>query len=71
LTLGSLSAAQRDAATHMLQVLLSAKGYQKVLEVMGSDQALADGGSPISSGVDFYTVGVFGQPSLTAPWMLQ
>jgi hypothetical protein len=28
LTLGSLSTAQRDAAMHMMQVLLSPKGYQ-------------------------------------------
>jgi hypothetical protein len=40
LTLGSLSATQRDVAMHLMQVLLSAKGYQKVLETMGSDQAL-------------------------------
>src|SRR5580700_11417473 len=39
LTLGSLSPAQRESETHMMQVLLSAKGYQKVLETMGSDQA--------------------------------
>jgi hypothetical protein len=71
LTLGSLSPAQREAETHMMQVLLSAKGYQKVLETMGSDQALSDAGTPFSSGVDSYTIGIFGQPSLTSPWMLQ
>lgn len=71
LTLGSLSAVQRDAATHMLQALLSPKGYQKVLEIMGSDQALADSGTPFSSGIDSYTVGIFGKPSLTSPWMLE
>jgi hypothetical protein len=71
LTLGSLSPEQRDAAMHMMQVLLSPKGYQKVLETMGSDQALSDAGTPFSSGVDSYTIGIFGQPSLTSPWMLQ
>jgi hypothetical protein len=71
LTLGSLSPAQRESETHMMQVLLSAKGYQKVLETMGSDQALSDAGTPFSSGVDAYTIGIFGQPSLTSPWMLQ
>ena len=71
LTLGSLSTAQRDAVTHLLQILLSAKGYQKVIEIMGSDQGLSDGGIPFSSGVASYTLGIFGQPSLTSPWMLQ
>jgi hypothetical protein len=71
LTLGSLSPAQRESETHMMQVLLSSKGYQKVLETMGSDQALSDAGTPFSSGVDAYTIGIFGQPSLTSPWMLQ
>jgi Protein of unknown function (DUF3500) len=71
LTLGSLSTAQRDAAMHMIEVLLSSKGYQKVLETMGSDQALSDAGTPFASGIDSYTIGIFGQPSLTSPWMLQ
>ncbi len=71
LNMGSLSTAQRDAAMHLLQVLLSAKGYQKVLEIMGSDQALADGGTPFSSGTAYYTMAIFGSPSTAAPWMLQ
>jgi Protein of unknown function (DUF3500) len=71
LTLGSLSTTQRDAATHLLQVLLSPKGYQKVLEIMGSDQALADAGTPFSSGTAYYTIGIFGSPSTATPWMLQ
>jgi polyribonucleotide nucleotidyltransferase len=71
LTLGSLSTAQRDAAMHMIRVLLNSKGYEKVLEIMGSDQALSDSGTPFSSGIASYTVGIFGQPSLTSPWMLQ
>src|SRR5262245_29612740 len=40
LTLSSLSAEQRIAAMHLLQVLLSPKGYQKVVEIMNSDQVL-------------------------------
>ena len=71
LRLGNLSAAQRATAMHMLQVLLSPQGYQKVLEIMGSDQALSDGGTPFSAGRDVYTIGVFGTPSATTPWMLQ
>jgi len=71
LQLGSLSPAQRDAAMDLLRVLLSPSGYQKVLEIMGSDQALADGGTPFASGSAVYTIGIFGSPSATSPWMLQ
>ena len=71
LQLGSLSPAQRDAAMDLLHVLLSPSGYQKVLEIMGSDQALADGGTPFASGSAVYTIGIFGSPSATSPWMLQ
>jgi hypothetical protein len=59
LTIGSLSPAQRDAETRLLQVLLSSKGYQKVLGIMGSDQALADGGTPFCSGTAYYTLAIF------------
>jgi hypothetical protein len=71
LTLGSLSPAQRNAANHLLQVVLSAKGYQKVLEIMGADQALSEQGQQFASGTDTYTVALFGPPSVTKPWMLQ
>jgi hypothetical protein len=71
LQLGTLSAGQRDAAMHILQVLLSPKGYQKVLDIMGSDQALSDSGTPFASGKAVYTIGIFGSPSTTVPWMLQ
>jgi hypothetical protein len=71
LTLGSLSDVQRAAALHLLQVLLSSKGYPKVLEIMGSDQALADSGTPFSAGTAYYTLGIFGIPSATTPWMLE
>jgi hypothetical protein len=71
LQIGSLSAGQRTAAMPLLQVLLSPSGYQKVLDIMGSDQALADGGTPFASGSAVYTIGIFGSPSATSPWMLQ
>jgi hypothetical protein len=71
LTLGSLSDAQRDAATHMLQTVLSPKGYEKVQEIMGADQTLSEQGNPFAAGVATYTVAVFGRPSTTTPWMLQ
>jgi hypothetical protein len=71
LRLGSLSAAQRDAAMRLLQVLLSPKGYEKVLDIMGSDQALSETGTPFMSGAGAYTIGIFGTPSTTTPWMIE
>ena len=70
LQLGSLTAPQRDAAMHLLRQVLSPKGYGKVLDIMASDQALADSGTPFASGADVYTIGIFGVPSTTAPWMV-
>lgn len=71
LKLGSLTAPQRDAAMHMLQELLSAKGYEKVMQIMGSDQALADGGTNFTSGKDAYTLAIFGTPNNKTPWMVE
>jgi Protein of unknown function (DUF3500) len=71
LQLGSLSVAQRDAAMHLLQSMLSPMGYQKVLDIMGSDQALSETGQPFCSGTACYTVGIFGEPSDTKPWMVE
>lgn len=71
LSFGDLSATQRDAVMHLLQVALSPKGYQKVLDIMGSDQALSETGTDYCSGIHCYTIGVFGNLSTTAPWMLE
>jgi Protein of unknown function (DUF3500) len=71
LRLGSLSSTQRDAVMQLLQTLLSPMGHQKVLDIMGSDQALANGGTNFAAGRDVYTIGIFGVPSSTSPWMVQ
>jgi hypothetical protein len=71
LQLGSLTAAQRAAAMRLLQVLLSPKGYQKVLEIMGSDEALSQGEKHFAAGSAVYTLGIFGTPSAAQPWMLE
>ncbi|MBO1326571.1 DUF3500 domain-containing protein [Acetobacter sp. TBRC 12305] len=71
LQMGHLTPDQRAAAFHLLQTLLSARGYQKVQDIMGSDQALADSGTPFASGKAVYTIAVFGQPSQATPWMVQ
>jgi len=69
--LGSLNATQRAAATHLLQVLLSVQGYEKVREIMGADQALADAGTDFPAGVDHYLIAIFGTPNETTPWMVE
>lgn len=69
--LGSLNAIQRAAATHLLQVLLSAQGYEKVREIMGSDQALADAGTDFPAGEAHYLIAIFGTPSETTAWMVE
>ena len=71
LTLGSPSAEQRIAAMHLLQLLLSPKGYQKVVEIMNSDQVLSESGTPYATGTAHYTLGIFGNPSASEPWMIQ
>lgn len=71
LTLGSLSAVQRDAAMKMLQSMLSPKGYEKVIQIMGSDQALKDAGTNFSAGNDSYTLSLYGTPNPTKPWMVE
>jgi len=71
LRLGSLSSAQRDAAMHLLQVVLSSKGYRKVIDIMGSDEVHSSGGTPFSSGTAYYTMGIFGTPSPATAWMLE
>ncbi|WP_459906023.1 DUF3500 domain-containing protein [Caballeronia sp. HLA56] len=71
LQLGGLSAPQHAAAMHLLQVSLSARGYQKVLDIMGSDQALSVGEKHFAAGEDVYTIGIFGTPSAATPWMLE
>jgi hypothetical protein len=71
LKLGSLTIPQREAAMKMLQALLSTKGYEKVLQIMGSDQALTDGGTNFASGKDAYTLAIFGTPNEKTPWMVE
>ncbi|HEY0460983.1 MAG TPA: DUF3500 domain-containing protein [Pyrinomonadaceae bacterium] len=70
-TLGSLSDAQRAAAMKVLQAILSPDGYQKVIDIMDSDQQLSESGTPYDDGTVFYTLGIFGTPTADQPWMLQ
>lgn len=68
---GTLTDAQQAAETALLQTALSAAGYQKVLVIMGADQVLADQGQNFSAGTATYTIGIFGTPNATTPWMLE
>ena len=69
--LGSLGADQRAAAMHLLETVLSPKGYQKVLEIMRADQALSETGTNYASGANVYTLAILGNPSATEPWMIE
>jgi hypothetical protein len=71
LRLGSLNDAQREAVMALLRVLLSDRGYRKVLDILGSDQDLADSGTPYASGRVAYTLGIFGTPGTNGLWMVQ
>ena len=71
LRLGSLDDAQRGAAMALLGALLSDRGYRKVQDIMGSDQALADAGQPYACGRDAYTLAILGVPGVDTLWMVQ
>lgn len=71
LAMGTLSPTQHEAAMRLLQALLSRKGYEKVLDIMGSDQVLSEGGTPYAAGAAHYTIGIFGDPGTSRPWMVQ
>lgn len=68
---GEFTPAERAAVHALLRTVLSQMGYQKVLEIMAADQLVADAGPDYAAGLNVYTVALFGQPSATAPWMLQ
>jgi hypothetical protein len=82
--LGDLTKAQRARAMGLLAAVLSKGGYQKVIDIVDSDQVLADreggrgkggkgrGGRRGSMfGADQYYLAIFGKPSATRPWMVQ
>ena len=69
--MGDFNPTERAAVHRLLQAVLSPMGYQKVLDVMAADQLVADAGPDYAAGLDVYTLGLFGQPSATEPWMIQ
>ena len=71
IAIGTMDAAQRAAAMRLLQAVLSRQGYEKILDIMASDQALSEGGTKYASGAAHYTIGLFGTPDAASPWMVQ
>jgi hypothetical protein len=69
--LGSLNTMQRGAATKLIQLLLSAEGFEKVQQIMGSDEALRIAGTDVTAGSEHYLVGIFGTPDINKPWMVE
>jgi hypothetical protein len=69
--MGSLNPKQRAAAMQLVQLLLSAQGFKKVQQIMGSDEALRIAGTDVTAGSDHYLIGIFGTPDLAKPWMVE
>lgn len=69
--LTDLSEDQRTAAMAVLEAMLSEEGYQKVVDIMGSDQAIVDAGAfEGKCGGTQYAIGIFGDPA-SGEWALQ
>ncbi len=75
---GELDDEQRVALTALLGTVLSEDGLRMVQEQMAADQTLADAeangtgsGPKLTFGQAYYYVSFLGEPSTTAPWMLQ
>lgn len=72
LNLKELNEAQRTAMMALVATSLSARGYEKVLQIMDGDEALKKGerDNPIF-GKDLFYLSILGTPSVTEPWMIQ
>src|SRR5256885_6632802 len=70
--LKELNAAQRSAALALVSSALSRKGFEKVVEIMESDEVnkISEGNNPMF-GKDLYYLSILGKPSEKDPWMLQ
>lgn len=71
LSLAEMSASQRTAALAMLSSALSPKGYEKVMQIVESDEVLKNGSNNSGYGRDLYYFSILGTPSEKSPWMLQ
>jgi hypothetical protein len=85
LRFGDMTARQREAALALVAAALSREGYQKVTDIMNGDEVLknagggqtggkqggAGRGGGVRFGLDEYYIALLGNPSATAPWMIQ
>ena len=70
LRVGDLTKAQREAAMKLLAASLSSQGYEKVLQIVESDEVLRKAEDNDIFGRDEYYISLLGEPS-TQPWMIQ
>ena len=68
--MGDLAERQRAAAMRVLAAALSPQGYEKVLQIVESDEVLRKA-TRRNLGRDEYYISFLGQPSATEPWMIQ
>ncbi len=77
LRMGDLKKSQRDAVLAVLRAALSPSGYEKIVQIVEADENLkindkrGGPGGAAMFGHDNYYVSFLGQPSRSAPWMLQ
>lgn len=67
----NFTSAQDEAAMNILRVIMSDEGYTKVQDLMGADQIEEDNGVDYTAGTGSYTLGIFGEPSVSSLWMVQ
>lgn len=72
LSMKELNGAQRSAALALVSSALSARGFEKVQQIMEADEVLktSAGNNPMF-GKDLFYISILGTPSEKAPWMLQ
>ena len=73
LRMGDLKQNQRDAVMNLLATVLSRMGYEKVVGIVESDEALkkdSRSGAP-AFGRDEFFISFLGKPSATEPWIIQ
>ena len=73
LMMGNLTDAQQTACLAVLQSILSAEGYKRVIAEWNADDALAAAGSSggLKFGKKYYWVAIIGTPSETTAWQWQ
>jgi hypothetical protein len=71
LRMGDLEEPQRAAVRGLLTAALSAEGYAKVMAIVEADEQLRKSTGRAMFGSDEYYVSFVGEPSMTAPWLIQ